>query len=144
MAWSRWPGDSVVFAPGSSFAHIGDTPKQMAHLACFQRPVRLLEILKVKRARHTVLSFRALSARRGDCDDVFFDRSRKRIYASGGEGAISVFEQQDADHYKEIARVPTVKGARTSFFSGELDRFYLAARRQGSNSAMIQVFVPGQ
>lgn len=78
-----------------------------------------------------------------DCDDVFFDRSRKRIYASGGEGAISVFEQQDADHYKEIARVPTVKGARTSFFSGELDRFYLAARRQGSNSAMIQVFVPG-
>ena len=80
----------------------------------------------------------------GDCDDVFFDRSRKRIYASGGEGAISIFQQQDADHYKEIARVPTVKGARTSFFSAELDRFYLAVRRQGSNSAMIQVFAPGQ
>ena len=80
----------------------------------------------------------------GDCDDVFFDRSRKRIYASGGEGAISIFQQEDADHYKEIARVPTVKGARTSFFSGELDRFYLAVRRQGSNSAMIQVFAPGQ
>jgi hypothetical protein len=55
MAWSRAPGDSVMFAPGSAFAHIGDTPKQVAHLACFQRPVRLLEILIVKRVRHTVL-----------------------------------------------------------------------------------------
>jgi hypothetical protein len=26
----------------------------------------------------------------GDCDDVFFDSARKRVYAIGGEGAISV------------------------------------------------------
>lgn len=45
----------------------------------------------------------------GDCDDVFYDEARKRIYASGGEGAISVFEQQDPDHYRESARIPTVK-----------------------------------
>lgn len=76
----------------------------------------------------------------GDCDDVFYDQSRKRIYASGGEGAISVFEQQDADHYKEVARIATVKGARTSFFSPDLSRLYLAVRRQGSSPAMIQVF----
>jgi len=80
----------------------------------------------------------------GDCDDVFYDQSRKRIYASGGEGAISVFEQRDADHYKELARIATVKGARTSFFSPELDRLYLAVRRQGSTPAMIQVFEPMQ
>ena len=76
----------------------------------------------------------------GDCDDVFFDPARKRIYASGGEGAISVFEQQDPDHYKEVSRIPTVKGARTSFFSPDLHRLYLAVRRQGSTPAMIQVF----
>jgi len=76
----------------------------------------------------------------GDCDDVFYDQSRKRIYASGGEGAISIFEQQDADHYKEVARIATVKGARTSFFSPDLSRLYLAVRRQGSSPAMIQVF----
>src|SRR5262249_27209215 len=29
----------------------------------------------------------------GDCDDVFYDQKRKQIYASGGEGAISVFAQ---------------------------------------------------
>ena len=80
----------------------------------------------------------------GDCDDVFFDQKRKRIYASGGEGAISVFEQQDPDHYKELARISTAKGARTSFFSPDLDRLCLAVRRQGSTTAKIQVFAVGE
>ena len=78
----------------------------------------------------------------GDCDDLFYDAVRKRIYASGGEGAISVFEQQSADQYKELARIPTVKGARTSFFSPELGRLYLAVRRQGPQPASIQIFEP--
>src|SRR5712691_2398206 len=76
----------------------------------------------------------------GDCDDVFYDDARKRIYASGGEGSISVFEQKDADHYTELARIATVKGARTSFFSPELDRLFLAVRRQGSQPAAIRVY----
>lgn len=80
----------------------------------------------------------------GDCDDVFFDQARKRIYATGGEGAISVFEQQNANHYKELTRVMTVRGARTSFFSPDLGRLYVAARRQGSQSAMIQIFEVGR
>jgi len=78
----------------------------------------------------------------GDCDDVFYDSKRKRIYASGGDGAISVFEQKDQDHYTELARIATVKGARTSYFSPELDRLFLAVRREGSERAAIQVFVP--
>ena len=78
----------------------------------------------------------------GDCDDVFYDKTRKRIYASGGDGEISVFEQKDPDHYTELARIATVKGARTSFFSPELDRLFLAVRREGSQSAAVQVFAP--
>ncbi len=78
----------------------------------------------------------------GDCDDVFYDQARKRIYASGGEGSISVFEQQDPNHYKESARITTVPGARTGFFSPELDRLFLAVRRQGAQAAAIRVFVP--
>jgi DNA-binding beta-propeller fold protein YncE len=78
----------------------------------------------------------------GDCDDVFYDSKRKRIYATGGDGAISVFEQKDSDHYTELARIMTVKGARTSFYSPEVDRLFLAVRRQGSQPASIQVFVP--
>ena len=76
----------------------------------------------------------------GDCDDIFYDQTRKRLYATGGDGAISVFKQQDSDHYEEIARIPTSKGARTSFFSAELGRLYVGVRRQGSTAAMIQVF----
>jgi hypothetical protein len=48
-----------------------------------------------------------------------------------------VFEQQTPDQYKELTRIPTVKGARTSFFSAELGRLYLAVRRQGSHPASI-------
>lgn len=78
----------------------------------------------------------------GDCDDVFYDKTRKRIYASGGDGAISVFEQKDADHYSDAGRIATVKGARTSFFSSDLDRLFLAVRRQGSQPAAVRIFAP--
>ena len=78
----------------------------------------------------------------GDCDDVFYDQTRKRIYAIGGEGGISVFEQQNPDHYKESARISTVKGARTGFFSPELDRLFLAVRRQGAQATEVRVFAP--
>ena len=76
----------------------------------------------------------------GDSDDVFYDATRKRIYASGGEGTIVVLQQQDPDHYQEIARVPTVKGARTSLFVPDLGRLFLAVRKQGSEDAAIRVY----
>ena len=78
----------------------------------------------------------------GDCDDVFYDRNRRRIYASGGEGAITVFQESSPDRYSELATIPTRKGARTSFFSPELDRLFLAVRREGSKPAAIEVFSP--
>ncbi|MFL6446394.1 MAG: YncE family protein [Bryobacteraceae bacterium] len=45
----------------------------------------------------------------GDSDDVFYDRVRRRIYATGGEGGISIYQQRDSDHYEEIARLATIK-----------------------------------
>jgi YVTN family beta-propeller protein len=80
----------------------------------------------------------------GDCDDVFYDQAHQRIYASGGEGGISVFEQLNPDHYNESARITTVKGARTSLFSAELNRLFLAVRRQGAQAAEVRVFAPTQ
>jgi hypothetical protein len=35
----------------------------------------------------------------GSCDDVYYDAEHKRIYAIGGEGFISVVQQNDPDHY---------------------------------------------
>ena len=76
----------------------------------------------------------------GDCDDVFYDPATKRIYATGGEGKISVFQQQGPDRYNEIVSIPTRKGARTSFFSPETHSLFVAARRQGSDAAAIYVY----
>ncbi len=78
----------------------------------------------------------------GDCDDIFYDERRHRIYAIGGEGGISVFQQRDADHYGELGRIKTVSGARTGFFSAELDRLYVAAMKHESQSAEIRVYAP--
>jgi len=76
----------------------------------------------------------------GDSDDVFYDRERKRIYVSGGEGAVAVYQQQDRDHYSKIAQVGTVKGARTSLFVPEVNRLFVAVRQEGGDAAAIRVF----
>lgn len=75
-----------------------------------------------------------------DSDDVFYDADSKRIYASGGEGNVSVFRQEDGNHYRQIANIRTRKGARTSFFSPDSRCLYVAARRQGNDPAAIYVY----
>ena len=54
----------------------------------------------------------------GSCDDVYFDPDRKRIYALGGEGFISVVQQNDPNHYALKANIPTTVGVRTGVFFG--------------------------
>jgi DNA-binding beta-propeller fold protein YncE len=76
----------------------------------------------------------------GDSDDVFYDQARKRVYATGGEGAVSIFQQDDPDHYREIAKIPTVKGARTGFFSPDRGELFVAVRRTDSGPAEIRVY----
>jgi YVTN family beta-propeller protein len=76
----------------------------------------------------------------GDSDDVFYDQERRRIYVSGGEGAIAVYQQQDRDHYSKIAQLETVKGARTSLYVPELSRIFVAVRAEGKNPAAIRVY----
>jgi hypothetical protein len=79
-------------------------------------------------------------------DGVYFDASRKRVYVSGGRGfdvgSVFVYQQRDADHYTQIARIPTRPGAGTSFWSPELDRYYVAAPANDKEEATILVFEP--
>jgi DNA-binding beta-propeller fold protein YncE len=60
------------------------------------------------------------------CDQVLFDAANRRIYALGGEGHIGVFRQIDADHYEELAPVPTAAGAKTGILIPQLNRLYVA------------------
>jgi len=77
----------------------------------------------------------------GDADDIFYDRTRQRIYISGGEGFIGVIQQQDTDHYKSLTKIPTASGARTSLFVPELGRLYLAVPHRGTQRAEVRVYV---
>jgi DNA-binding beta-propeller fold protein YncE len=76
----------------------------------------------------------------GECDDVFFDTSRKRIYVIGAEGFISVFQQNDPDHYELIANVPSGIGIRTGFYFTNRDRFYVAVPAKGSEPAQVWTY----
>jgi DNA-binding beta-propeller fold protein YncE len=76
----------------------------------------------------------------GDSDDVFYDAAARRVYVSGGEGAVAVYQQAEADRYPEVARIATTKGARTSLFSPDLGRLLVAARREGTSPAAIWVY----
>lgn len=78
----------------------------------------------------------------GDTDDLFYDAKRKRIYISCGEGAIDIVSQESPDKYAPLAKVHTSPGARTCFFSPELDRLYLAVPNRGKQTAEIRVYQP--
>jgi len=76
----------------------------------------------------------------GECDDVYFDASRKRIYVIGAEGFISVFQQNDPDHYELVANVPSGIGIRTGYYFTRRDRFYVGVPAKGSEPAQVWTY----
>ena len=72
-------------------------------------------------------------------DDMAFDAAGKRIYVACNEFAV-VYQQKDADHYEEVARIPTGFRAKTGIFVPELKRYFVAAPRHGKDPAGIKVF----
>jgi hypothetical protein len=70
-----------------------------------------------------------------DIDDLFFDSKRHRLYASCGEGFITVVQQSGSDRYEPRAKVKTKKGARTSLLSPDFQTLYLVAPRHENESS---------
>ena len=79
-------------------------------------------------------------------DGVYFDALRKRIYVSGGRelpnGFVYIYQQRDADKYETIGKIPTRGGAGTSFWSPELNRYYVAAPAGDKEDAAILEYAP--
>ena len=73
-------------------------------------------------------------------DDMTFDAKRKRIYVTG-DGATSVFERHDADHYEHLVDVPTGFRAKTSLYVPELNRLYIAMSGGNKQDAQVGVQV---
>ena len=130
---TTWTTDDAL----ENFPMALDEANRRLFVVC-RRPAQLL-VLDID-SGHVIGAWPAV----GDCDDVFYDTVAKRLYATGGEGKISVFEQQTTDKYKEIVSIPTRKGARTSLFSPETHSLFVAARRQGTEAASIYVYDVGR
>ena len=79
-------------------------------------------------------------------DGVYFDGAHKRVYVSGGRdmpaGSIYIYRQKTADQYEAIGKVPTRAGAGTSFWSTELNRYYVAAPANDKEEAAVLVYEP--
>ncbi len=77
-------------------------------------------------------------------DDVYYDSGHKRIYVPGGEGYISVFQQEDADHYQPMARIPSAVGARTAGYFGKgrkgFEVFYLGVPARADHGAEVLLY----
>ena len=76
----------------------------------------------------------------GDTDDLFYDAARSRVYVIGGEGAIDVFEQKDADHYERIEHISTAAGARTGLFVADWGKLFVAVPHRGEQHATVLIY----
>ncbi len=79
-------------------------------------------------------------------DGVYYDAVHKRVYVSGGRdsdvGFVYVYQQSSADHYEQTGKISTRTFAGTSFWSPELNRYYVAAAANDKEVAAILVFEP--
>lgn len=75
-------------------------------------------------------------------DDLVFDPSTKRIYATCGAapGAIDVYQEQDPDHYKSLGSVPSAPGAKNQVLVARLGRLYVTVPPQGDAPGEVYVY----
>jgi DNA-binding beta-propeller fold protein YncE len=71
-------------------------------------------------------------------DEVVWDPDNRRIYVAGGQGYISVVEQDGPDKYRETARVKSLPGAKTEIIDSAGNALWVAAS-PGETKAMAKV-----
>jgi DNA-binding beta-propeller fold protein YncE len=74
-------------------------------------------------------------------DDLSFDSVNKRVYVACADGVISVIQQDDADHYRKIADVPSAPGARNCVFIPESGEFCVTAPQSKDQRQPAEVLI---
>jgi hypothetical protein len=123
--------------PTANFPMALDTIHHYAFIG-YRRPAKLI-VLDSKTGNEISNNEMA-----GDIDDLYFDHQTKRIYISGGEGYINVFEKQASSRFNKIANIPTRNGARTSLLIPQLRLFVLAERAEGGDPAQLSIYTVSQ
>jgi len=71
-------------------------------------------------------------------DDMTYDARTKRIYVSAAKG-LTAYQQDDADHYHEIARIDT-HGGKTSVLVPSLNQLYVPHTRTSAPEAGLEIY----
>jgi DNA-binding beta-propeller fold protein YncE len=78
----------------------------------------------------------------GWVDSVFYDPARARVYASTGVGEVFTYEREPNGSYKALEPVDTAVMAKTSLYSAELNRLFVAVPHLGGRTSEVLVFQP--
>src|SRR5438477_10007549 len=76
----------------------------------------------------------------GGPDVIEFDPGLKRIYVACGSGAISVFQMDDADHYRKLEDFPVQKKVHSLAVDPETHRLY-APEQEADGKAVARMVV---
>ncbi|MGI8742742.1 MAG: YncE family protein [Bryobacteraceae bacterium] len=68
-------------------------------------------------------------------DAVAFDPDNKMIFASNGDGTVSVIRQKSADEYESVGDIQTQKSAKTMAFDPKTKRLFLSAAELAAPAA---------
>lgn len=126
---ATWP----VVGARSNYPMALDEAHHRLFIGC-RRPARVL--VYDTTTGKSVTSFEIV----GDTDDLFYDAARKRLYVTGGDGFIDVFEEPAANRFTRTAHLQTAAGARTSLFVPDQNRLYLAVPHRGSQKAEVRIY----
>lgn len=78
----------------------------------------------------------------GWVDSMSFDSQRRRIYASTGVGHLETFQLMAHRRIVKLPSLDTAVMAKTSLYSAELDRMFVAVPHLGGTLAQVLVFKP--
>jgi YVTN family beta-propeller protein len=65
------------------------------------------------------------------CDGVVFDPTSRMIFASNGEGTITVIKEENANTFKVFETIKTQKGAKTIAFNPKTNHVFVSAAEFG-------------
>jgi hypothetical protein len=132
--WKRAPIASWPVTMGKDNVAIAlDEPHQRLFVACRSWHLVIFDT-------NTGKELQALPIGKG-VDDAVYDRASKCIFAAG-DGAVTVIEQTDADHYSVLGNVPTAAKARTAILIPQFNRYFVAAPATASQPAAVLEFEP--
>ncbi len=121
---ARWP------VPGCKSNHgmAIDPETHRAFLSCEDNDI--LSVFDLD--RHLVVAHLPMAP---GADVVDFDPGLRRIYVACGSGAISVFQEDDADHYRKLQDVPVPRRVHSLVVDRETHRVYAPEEQEDERPA---------